>query len=102
MLLLGAISDEGASRTAFEQMVKAWISGDVDRIAETFNSETTLSPELRDILMRQRNRAWTEWIAKRLNQPGTVIVAVGAGHLAGRDSVHRMLKERGLRTKRVH
>jgi uncharacterized protein YbaP (TraB family) len=101
MLLLGAISEESASRAAFEQMVKAWISGDVDRIAETFNSETTLSPELRDILMRRRNRAWTEWIAKRLDQPGTVVVAVGAGHLAGRDSLNRMLKERGLRTRRV-
>ena len=28
-------------------------------------------------------------------QPGTVLVAVGAGHLAGSDSVVEMLKKRG-------
>jgi uncharacterized protein YbaP (TraB family) len=34
-------------------------------------------------------------------QPGTIMVAVGAGHLAGPDSVLELLKRRGLRVSRV-
>jgi len=37
----------------------------------------------------------------RMDQPGTVFVAVGAGHLAGEHSVQDYLKERGLTATRV-
>ena len=36
-----------------------------------------------------------------MQQPGTVFVAVGAGHLAGDQSVQDYLKERGLTVSRV-
>ena len=45
--------------------------------------------------MRQRNANWAKWIERRLAQPGTIMVAVGAGHLAGNDSVLAMLKKDG-------
>ena len=51
--------------------------------------------------MRRRNERWAEWVARRLETPGTVFVAVGAGHLAGEVSVQAMLAERGLATERV-
>jgi uncharacterized protein YbaP (TraB family) len=35
-------------------------------------------------------------------QPGTVFVAVGAGHLAGKGSVQDQLRKLGFRAKRVH
>ena len=34
-------------------------------------------------------------------RPGTLFIAVGAGHLAGRDSVQAVLAEAGLRAERV-
>ena len=34
-------------------------------------------------------------------QPGTVMVAVGAGHLAGQESVQRYLESRGYKVKRL-
>jgi hypothetical protein len=48
-----------------------------------------------------RNRAWADWLERRLDQPGTVLFAVGAGHLAGRDSVQELLERRGLAARRV-
>jgi hypothetical protein len=51
--------------------------------------------------MVNRNQAWAEWLDQRLDQPGTIMVAVGAGHLAGADSVQTMLKARGIEAKRV-
>lgn len=100
-LLVGMIDTPGTAKAEFEAMLNAWKSGDTDAIARTFDSEKSLSPELREVLMKRRNAAWAEWLAKRLDRPGTVMVAVGAGHLAGNDSVQRMLQARGLTTIRV-
>lgn len=99
--LVGSIDDPEAARRQLEAMIAAWASGDTDAIARTFDSETALSPELRQVLMVNRNKAWAEWLDKRLDEPGTVLVAVGAGHLAGQDSVQAMLKGRGIKIERV-
>ena len=77
------------------------MSGDVDSIARTFNAELENSPELREALLRRRNANWSYWLASRMQRPGTVLVAVGAGHLAGHDSVVEMLKQRGYKVRRV-
>ena len=58
------------------------------------DDEIELSPRLRHILLVKRNATWTDWLAKRLDKPGTVLVAVGAGHLTGPSSVRTMLAER--------
>ena len=34
-------------------------------------------------------------------QPGAIMIAVGAGHLAGKDSVIDMLQKDGYRVRRV-
>jgi uncharacterized protein YbaP (TraB family) len=82
-------------------MIAAWASGKLDRIAATFDNETRQSPELVEALFRRRNATWTAWLRKRLETPGTVMVAVGAGHLAGADSVPAMLAAQGLKLKRI-
>ena len=100
-LLEGAIEAPAQAKQQFDAMVAAWISGDVDAIGRTFNSEFQTSPELKDALLVRRNANWSYWLHSRLAQPGKVLVAVGAGHLAGDESVVEMLKKRGLRVQRV-
>lgn len=53
-------------------------------------------------LLNARNRRWTGWLADRLNRPGTVLVAVGAAHFEGSDSVLVRLAERGLVATRIN
>ena len=53
------------------------------------------------ILLEDRNRAWAGWLDKRLDRPGIVLVAVGAGHFFGPTSVQAMLAERGLSAERI-
>jgi uncharacterized protein len=101
-LLVSALDDPQAARDGFQDMLQAWTTGDVEGIARTFNSETAMSPELREALMRRRNTAWADWLQRRLDQPGTIMVAVGAGHLAGNDSVQTMLEAKGLTVERVN
>ncbi|MGI8705541.1 MAG: TraB/GumN family protein [Sphingomicrobium sp.] len=100
-LLEGAVESPQQMSNEFSEMLRSWASGDVDAIAETFNRGLAASPELREALLRRRNASWSQWIERRLAAPGTVFVAVGAGHLAGNDSVQAFLQSRGLRIRRV-
>lgn len=99
--LVGAIEDPQGSRAQLDAMITAWAAGDVDGIAKTFDSETALAPELREVLMTRRNAAWADWIEAKLATPGTILVAVGAGHLAGKDSLQKRLEAKGLKVKRL-
>ena len=87
-------------REGFDEMVAEWIEGDPDGLAEVIN-EAFADPVLRDTLLTQRNSAWAAWLDDRLDQPGTVFVAVGAGHLGGENSVQDFLAERGIDAERV-
>ena len=100
-LLEGAIENPQAMRTQFDGMLKSWLAGDVDDIGKTFNRDLQSSPELKAALLTRRNFNWSQWIERRMKQPGTVMVAVGAGHLAGEESVQRYLQSRGYKVKRL-
>jgi hypothetical protein len=100
-LLASVVEDSAETRAQFRSMLDAWQRGDLDGVARTFDDETQMSPELKAALMTKRNARWAEWLERRLATPGTVFVAVGAGHLAGADSVQKMLEARGLKAKRV-
>jgi hypothetical protein len=99
--LLTLLDDPKQAKTDFAEMLAAWAKGDEAGIAASFDEELELSPHLREVLLARRNAAWTEWLAKRLDKPGTVLVAVGAGHLAGPGSVRELLAARGLKVERV-
>jgi uncharacterized protein YbaP (TraB family) len=100
-LLLGAIDQPQNMSAEFGQMLGAWARGDVNAIARTFNHDLAASPELKEALIARRNANWSRWIEQRMAAPGSVMIAVGAGHLAGKDSVIDMLKKGGYRVRRV-
>jgi uncharacterized protein len=100
-LLEGAISAPQDMTKDFGGMLAAWSRGDVNAIARTFNRDLSKSPELAQALIKRRNQNWTRWIEQRMASPGSVLIAVGAGHLAGKDSVIEMLKRDGYRVRQV-
>lgn len=75
-----------------------WVHGDVTRLATEMEQ---MPPELFEVLLVRRNTAWTQWLIDRLERPGNVLFAVGAGHLAGRASVQSMLEARGFTVRRL-
>jgi uncharacterized protein YbaP (TraB family) len=87
-------------REEVRAMVEAWKAGKADDLARLMNEDES-DPLLMKVLLVDRNKAWAKWIEDRLKQPGTVFVAVGAGHLAGRDSVQAQLAADGTKAKRV-
>jgi len=80
----------------------AWNRGDAESFTPMLEQMRASSPETYRMLFPERNRRWAAWIAQRLQQPGTVFVAVGAGHFAGKDSVQHKLAEAGFRSHRLN
>jgi uncharacterized protein YbaP (TraB family) len=100
-LLEGAIEKPEEMKQQFSGMLQAWLSGDVNQIGQSFNRDLQNSPELKLALLTRRNYNWSQWIERRMAQPGTVMIAVGAGHLAGDGSVQHYLESRGYKVKRL-
>lgn len=95
-----AVRDFDKSFGIIGTMTDEWGSGDPEGLGKLMNEQMD-DPELADTLLYQRNRNWASWIAKRLDQPGTVFIAVGAGHLAGTQSVQDLLSAQGFMSTRV-
>ena len=99
--LVAMLDGAGSMDAEFGGMLHAWTRGDVKEIAKSFNSDLSDAVELRDALLTRRNANWAQWVKGRLDQPGTVLVAVGAGHLAGDHSVQTMLEKQGVKVTRI-
>ena len=82
-------------------MLAAWNRGDAAAVAAMIQKSDKDSPALFKLMFTDRNARWTKWVDQRLDSPGTVFMAVGAGHLAGDRSVVAMLKREGHRVRRI-
>lgn len=71
-----------------------WARGEMD--LEAMFDDSVLGRLMHKAILANRNRAWAGWLDKRLETPGTVLLAVGAGHFEGQDSVLTLLAKRGL------
>jgi len=99
--LADVLEDPASMKQQFGLMLDAWSRGDVKGIADSFNSDLADAPELKDALLVRRNANWARWVKGRLDQPGTVLIAVGAGHLAGDKSVVTLLQKQGVKVTRI-
>jgi uncharacterized protein len=90
----------GDIRPELEAIVAEWRKGNAARLAELMNADAD-DPAMVAALLTNRNRNWARWIKGRMARPGIVFVAVGAGHLAGKDSVQDRLQALGISTSRV-
>ncbi|WP_404713987.1 TraB/GumN family protein [Sphingomonas sp. MMS24-J13] len=99
--LIATLDSPAKAKAEFAEMVGAWSKGDVKAIARAFADDPEFTPALREILVRHRNAAWAAALQQRMARPGTSFVAVGAGHLAGPDSLIEMLRAKGLKVERA-
>jgi len=84
------------------EMQTAWKRGDQSVFVRMLSQLRQASPDTYRMMFTERNERWADWIRGRMQAPGTVFVAVGAGHLAGPDSLLVRLAERGIPSQRVN
>ena len=92
---------DGLSR-AMGEMQAAWKRGDQRIFVQMLGQLEQNSPDSYRVMFTERNGRWADWIAGRLQTPGTVFLAVGAGHLVGKDSLLVRLAEQGIESTRLN
>lgn len=93
--------DEGPAK--FDALIDGWMKGDDTAITRLVVDELKGPfPQLYELIFVARNARWADEIEDMLKHPGVRFVAVGAGHLAGPDSVQNALERRGVRVERVN
>ena len=96
-LLMQTLGDVEEGLAYIEKVEKAWSEGDTETLSHVFVDEMkTAGDALYQRMLTDRNVRWSEKIAEMLNGSGTQMIAVGAGHLVGADSVQAQLAKRGI------
>lgn len=85
----------------FTELVDSWAAGEPQKLADKMNESLEATPLLAETLLFRRNENWARQIRAMLAKPGTMFIAVGAGHLAGEKSVQDYLKALGIKAQRV-
>lgn len=89
--------DIEAGTDALTAMDAAWARGDVEELARFLEPQwRDVGPGIHEAIILERNRAWADEVARRLDGSGRIFIAVGAAHLVGDDSVVDLLRARGI------
>jgi len=79
-----------------ERLAEAWLVGDVKGIGEILHGTNGAwaDDSIYEVMLVQRNKTWAAEINRMLSEEkGTIFLAVGLGHLAGKDSLITMLNK---------
>ena len=99
-LLESALEDVAEGLALVDRLAKAWTEGDMKTISDYLVDELkSEAPGLYEKLFVERNIRWGKKIEEILKGSGVQQIAVGAGHLAGPDSVQTQLTKRGIKVE---
>jgi uncharacterized protein YbaP (TraB family) len=74
-----------------------WARGDLETLSRELDRQwAEAGPVIHNALIIDRNRAWADAIAERLEGSGSAFITVGAAHLVGDENVVQLLRERGI------
>ncbi|WP_239805911.1 TraB/GumN family protein [Croceicoccus hydrothermalis] len=99
--LMATIDAPDTMAAEMKRMERAWAMGDIVDTAALLNEGFEDDPQVKTLLLDRRNADWARQIDARMDRPGTVLIAVGAGHLAGENSVQDALAKRGFTVERI-
>lgn len=100
--LLGAVVEEDTMDSEdTARLARLWLKGDMDAIAREGDEGMLADPELRQVLLVDRNKAWAEKLLAIYASGKRPLVAVGAAHLAPPGGLPELLAARGYEVERV-
>lgn len=84
-----------------DSMLGEWLQGNAEGMLMVWDDDPVLNAEMTEKLLQMRNGNWAIKLAARMDEPGTVLVAVGASHMVGDQSLLQLLSERGFAIERI-
>lgn len=100
-LLRTTLKDLKRSRAIFGDLTKAWEKGNSEALESLLNDSMREVPELFKRMVTDRNKSWIPKIEDMIAGKESAIVIVGAGHLAGKDSVVELLRAKGYKVEQL-
>lgn len=100
-LLKATLKDLKRSRSIFGELTSAWEKGDSEKLESLLNDSMKEVPDLFKRMVTDRNKSWVPRIEEMLKGKQTAIVIVGAGHLAGKESVVDLLRAKGYKVEQL-
>lgn len=95
--LLQSLDELKSMPEDINQLRKAWFEGDAALLNTLMIEDMKkTSPYLYQQLLRQRNLNWLPTLENLINQTSTVMVLVGAAHIAGTDGLLVLLSQTGF------
>jgi uncharacterized protein YbaP (TraB family) len=100
-ILHEALADAGRPSTVVDKL-GPWLEGDVEGVDRVMLADMRRDePAIYKTMLADRNARWAKRIAEMARGKGVIFIAVGAGHLAGPDSVQAKLAKAGVEVKRL-
>jgi uncharacterized protein YbaP (TraB family) len=100
-LLVLTLHEWENQKADFDALFEAWRTGDATAIDTLMNQPMrAAAPDVYEVLVEKRNADWADQIAAAMAGSGRILVAVGAGHLVGENSVPALLEAKGFTVER--
>lgn len=98
--LLNYIDSMDNYKKSTMEMVAVYKSQDLDRLDSLVSKSDPAMKDYMDLMLYSRNRKWVQQMPQ-LMMEGTLLFAVGAGHLPGEEGVLNLLKKSGYTLKPI-
>jgi len=100
-IVLEAMQSLDEIESEFLRLKKAWKTGQVAIIDSVMNKHMNEYPELKKILLKERNKRWAQHVERMIENKENALIIVGTGHLVGEDSLIDILRNRGYRIRQM-
>jgi uncharacterized protein len=101
LMLNAVLRGEKTNRQDFQSILDAWMRGDADGVFDEEADGILASPAIREALLYGRNRNWARQIGVMIDKGQKSFIAVGAGHMAGKNGVPALLGAAGYKVERI-
>ncbi len=97
-LLIKGVKEAEKNKAEAQKLYDYYISQNMEKLAPLFTDATDFSQEEMDQLLKNRNEKWMAQLPN-LMQSQSLFIAVGAGHLLGKDGLIKGLQAAGYTVK---
>ncbi len=100
-LIIDTLNEAEESEGSLDEIIDAWKSGDEKQIAELIVDRLADTPEVKKVLLDDRNANWVPEVEKALKTDRNTLFLVGAAHLAGEGSLIDLLQRKGFEIEQI-
>jgi len=100
-MLVESVKDYDKQKKEYQQLVDAYLTGNLDAIYKLMIETTKEYKEFGSILIEERNKNWAELIPAMIRK-SSCFIAVGSGHLGGEMGVIHLLQNKGFTVEPVN